>query len=284
MIGQQIAEIVIVKRLPQASLAGPCPRCGSHRTEIDPDLSRAIDVVTAPRRTTEDRSALIVALSDGADSIDTPEVRRRIERGTPGFLGLSHLLPKNRSERIAFAALLIAIASFMNDIHSAATNDALTAQELKDILQDRDRRQMDTSSGGVPDISSLEIIGNDVWKGRPGVDIGRILDGNPETFWETQNYRASYTAIAVLIISITFKSPVELLSATIVSPSTGTVVEVWTWPGGNKIQTVEINDIRTTADSSANPIPVQKVQFWIKRLAIGVTGYSTRINELTFRL
>ncbi len=69
--------------------------------------------------------------------------------------------------------------------------------------------------------------------GRPDhqKDVGKLLDGNPNTAWATDSYRQQFPSYKKgLGVMLSFDQPVAAALVTVISPSRGTVVEIRTAP------------------------------------------------------
>jgi hypothetical protein len=199
VVGEQFAQLVVVQRQPTSSAVGKCPRCGT-QGQLEPWADEAIRAVTSPERSADQRSTLKSILDEDAATEGVAE--EKIEKRAPAFYRLRRLIPKERSDRIALAGLLVALASLTNDIYANVTDDALTAGELERVLRDHDRRHPPPSSPRRIERSDIQLIdvytmvslpsGPGNWyecPPPPGPNrdaIENLIDGQPDTTWSAE--------------------------------------------------------------------------------------------------
>ena len=190
VVGEQFAQLVVVQRQPTSSGIGKCPRCGA-QGQLEPWLDEAIDMVVSPTRPTEARSELISVLSEGGQ--DDKSLDEQIDKRVPMFMRLKRVLPKDRTERIAVASLLVAMASLANDIYSNATSDSVTTTQLERVLRSlrslRNRRMVENRE--VRTVRLFEYHDSP----RPGYfkeirdkTLHHLVDGDSQTSWASPMY------------------------------------------------------------------------------------------------
>jgi hypothetical protein len=89
-------------------------------------------------------------------------------------------------------------------------------------------------------------------------DVGKLLDGNPNTGWSTDSYFEQFPIYKKgLGVMLSFEAPISAASVTVVSPSAGTVVEIRTAmsPNPRLEQTTLVGS--STLRSGSNQIPLR---------------------------
>jgi len=119
--------------------------------------------------------------------------------------------------------------------------------------------------------------------------VSRVIDNDPESGWRTFVYKQDFPALKPGVgIMVSFVSPVQLSSLTILSPSPGTQMQVRSAPSADAdfTETVQMADVAlqdgTTQVSLAQSQPVQYVLLWITKLGGGGTDNVTEISEVEF--
>jgi hypothetical protein len=119
--------------------------------------------------------------------------------------------------------------------------------------------------------------------------VGRVIDGNPATFWRTQIYYQPFPALKPGVgVMVSFPSAVQLSSLAITSPSDGSVVEIRSAHApdapitGTNLITRTTLTAGTTDVSLAGSQPVTHVLLWITKLGGGGDQNVTQINEVQF--
>ncbi|HEX4721275.1 MAG TPA: protein kinase family protein [Pseudonocardiaceae bacterium] len=118
---------------------------------------------------------------------------------------------------------------------------------------------------------------------------GRVIDGDPNTQWKTDEYRQPFPALKPGIgLMATFGQPVKLSEVDIDSPSAGTVVEIRTAPSANPdIAATQVIGNATLTNGHteiklASAQPSQYVMVWITTLAGGGNSNESAIGEITY--
>lgn len=185
VVAEQIGELLVVANDSISSVIGKCPRCGGD-ARAEPWLEEAVELVCAPTRSNIDREALIAVLRGHVDG--EPSGDAELETQVPSFGRLRNLLPKDRSERLAAAALLVSIASLVNDIRADVTDDSVTADDVDRLIRIFDQRPRARRSGPperpgrpLPRDKISRIVGMDAL----GYDdqVQNAFDGDPRTYW-----------------------------------------------------------------------------------------------------
>lgn len=98
---------------------GPCPKCGGmgHIPDgVYNVMGDVLQVLSAPARSIEELQRLGNILREAyARSEDADTLRGRIRKESPALSAIADLLPANRTERIAYIALLIAAIGVIGD-------------------------------------------------------------------------------------------------------------------------------------------------------------------------
>lgn len=118
-------------------------------------------------------------------------------------------------------------------------------------------------------------------------DVGKLLDGNPNTGWSTDSYRDQFPSYKKgLGVMLSFEAPISAASVTLMSPSPGTVVEIRTAPSAKATlaQTTLVG--RATLGSGRTEIPLQAAPatryllVWITELAGGGDRNQSKLSEV----
>jgi serine/threonine protein kinase len=121
-------------------------------------------------------------------------------------------------------------------------------------------------------------------------DLGKLLDGNPNTGWSTDSYVDQFPRYKKgLGVMLSFDTPIAATSVTVVSPSPGTVLEIRTatspHPRLDDTTLVGTATVRT----SSTPIPLRSgpptryLLVWITQLSGEANHHQSKINELTIQ-
>jgi hypothetical protein len=119
-------------------------------------------------------------------------------------------------------------------------------------------------------------------------DLGNLLDGNPNTGWSTDSYFQQFPLYKKgLGVMLSFSVPVSAASVTVVSPSSGTVLEIRTATSANPRleNTTVVGTATLRAGSTQIPLragpPTRYLLVWITKLSGGDGHHQSTINELT---
>lgn len=120
--------------------------------------------------------------------------------------------------------------------------------------------------------------------------VSAVVDGDPSSTWRTFTYRQQFPALKPGVgIMVSFASPVQLATLTVLSPSAGTQLEIRSAPSADApfAATVPITTARLGAGSTevslAASQPVNHVLIWIVKLGGNGDSNATEIAELVFR-
>jgi hypothetical protein len=143
-------------------------------------------------------------------------------------------------------------------------------------------------SGGIAAVAGVEVYDRS-GDGDNSARVSRVIDGDPDSGWRTFVYKQEFPALKPGVgILVSFVSPVQLSSLTIVSPSPGTQIQVRSAPSADAefTETVQIAEVTlqegNTPVSLAQSQPVQYVLLWITQLGGGGTENVTEISEVEF--
>lgn len=118
-------------------------------------------------------------------------------------------------------------------------------------------------------------------------DLGKLLDGNPNTGWSTDSYYQQFPIYKKgLGVMLSFETPIAATSVTVVSPSPGTVLEIRTAtsPNSRLDDTTLVGTATLSAGSTQIPLrtgpPTRYLLVWITQLSGGEGHYQSKINDL----
>ncbi|MGH3883526.1 MAG: protein kinase family protein [Pseudonocardiaceae bacterium] len=126
-------------------------------------------------------------------------------------------------------------------------------------------------------------------KGRPDHlrDVGKLLDGNPNTAWSTDSYRQQFPIYKKgLGVMLSFEQPVAAASVTVLSPSPGTVLEIRTAasPRAELAETTLVGTATLGPGSTQIPLrsvpPTRYLLVWITELAGGGDRNQSKLSEV----
>ncbi|MGH3764502.1 MAG: protein kinase family protein [Pseudonocardiaceae bacterium] len=118
-------------------------------------------------------------------------------------------------------------------------------------------------------------------------DVGKLVDGNPNTGWSTDSYFQQFPAYKKgLGVMLSFDTPISPASVTVVSPSAGTILEIRaaTSPTARLDQTTLIGT--ATLESGNNQIPLRAAPptryllVWITNLSGGSGHHQSKLSDL----
>ncbi|MGH4008571.1 MAG: protein kinase family protein [Pseudonocardiaceae bacterium] len=118
-------------------------------------------------------------------------------------------------------------------------------------------------------------------------DVGKLLDGDPDTGWSTDSYRQQFPAYKKgLGVMLSFERAVSAASVTVISPSPGTVLEIRT-AASLRPELDETTLVGTaTLDRGSTQIPLRSVPptryllVWITELAGGGDRNQSKLSEV----
>ncbi|MGH3773684.1 MAG: protein kinase family protein [Pseudonocardiaceae bacterium] len=118
-------------------------------------------------------------------------------------------------------------------------------------------------------------------------DVGKLLDGNPDTGWSTDSYFQQFPIYKKgLGVMLSFEAPIAAASVTVISPSRGTVFEIRTATSANPrlndttlVGTATLTGGSTQIRLRAGP-PTRYLLVWITQLSGGKDHHQSRINGL----
>lgn len=126
-------------------------------------------------------------------------------------------------------------------------------------------------------------------KGRPDrqKDVGKLLDGDPDTEWSTDSYRQQFPAYKKgLGVMLSFEQPVAAASVTVISPSPGTVLEIRTAasPRAELGETTLVGTATLARGNTQIPLrsvpPTRYLLVWITELAGGGDRNQSKLSEV----
>ena len=118
-------------------------------------------------------------------------------------------------------------------------------------------------------------------------DLGKMLDGNPNTWWSTDSYVDQFPLYKKgLGVMLSFDAPVSAASVTVLSPTPGTVVEIRTAPspGADLDQTTLVGTATLTAGRTEIPLraapATRYLLVWITKLSGSKNRYQSKLSEI----
>jgi hypothetical protein len=118
-------------------------------------------------------------------------------------------------------------------------------------------------------------------------DVGKLLDGNPNTGWSTDSYFQQFpTYKRGLGVMLSFEKPISAASVTVVSPSAGTVLEVRTAtsPNPRLEQTTLVGTATLKSGSNQIPLsvgpPARYLLLWITGLGGAEGHHQSKLSDL----
>ena len=142
-------------------------------------------------------------------------------------------------------------------------------------------------------LSSVRVKNSAVYdpsgRGRPDHqnDVGKLLDGNPNTGWSTDSYRQQFPSYKKgLGVMLSFEQPVAAASVTVISPSPGTVLEIRTATSAKAELGETILVGTATLGGGSTQIPLRSVPstryllVWITELAGGGDRNQSKLSEV----
>ncbi|MGH3751117.1 MAG: protein kinase family protein [Pseudonocardiaceae bacterium] len=118
-------------------------------------------------------------------------------------------------------------------------------------------------------------------------DVGKLLDGNPNTAWSTDSYRQQFPVYKKgLGIMLSFDQPTAAALVTVISPSPGTVVEIRTAasPNASLTQTTLVGKATLGRGSTRIPLragpPTRYLLVWITSLGGGKDRNQSKLSEV----
>lgn len=118
-------------------------------------------------------------------------------------------------------------------------------------------------------------------------DLGKLLDGNPNTGWSTDSYFQQFPIYKKgLGVMLSFDAPITPDSVTVISPSLGTVLEIRTATSANPRldDTTLVGTATLSAGSTQIPLragpPTRYLLVWITQLSGEEGHHQSKINDL----
>jgi serine/threonine protein kinase len=118
-------------------------------------------------------------------------------------------------------------------------------------------------------------------------DLGKMLDGNPNTWWSTDSYVDQFPLYKKgLGVMLSFDAPVSAASLTVLSPTPGTVVEIRTAPSpsADLDQTTLVGTATLTAGRTEIPLraapATRYLLVWITKLSGSKNRYQSKLSEI----
>jgi hypothetical protein len=118
-------------------------------------------------------------------------------------------------------------------------------------------------------------------------DVGKLLDGNPNTGWSTDSYFQQFPIYKKgLGVMLSFDTPVSAASVTVASPSSGTVLEIRTATSANARldQTTVVGTATLRSGSNQIPLraapPARYLLVWITGLGGGEGHHQSKLSDL----
>jgi putative peptidoglycan lipid II flippase len=118
-------------------------------------------------------------------------------------------------------------------------------------------------------------------------DVGKLLDGNPNTGWSTDSYYQQFPVYKKgLGVMLSFETTISPAAVTVVSPSSGTVLEIRTAtsPNARLDQTTVVGT--ATLRSGSNEIalhagpPARYLLVWITELGGAEGHHQSKLSDL----
>ncbi len=118
-------------------------------------------------------------------------------------------------------------------------------------------------------------------------DVGKLVDGNPNTGWSTDSYFKQFPAYKKgLGVMLSFEAPITASSLTVVSPSAGTVLEIRsaTSPNARLDQTTLVGTATLTSGNNRIPLragpPARYLLVWITGLGGEQGHHLSKLSDL----
>lgn len=118
-------------------------------------------------------------------------------------------------------------------------------------------------------------------------DVGKLLDGNPNTGWSTDSYYQQFPVYKKgLGVMLSFETAVSPASVTVVSPSSGTVLEIRTAtsPNARLDQTTVVGAATLRSGSNQIPLragpPARYLLVWITGLGGADGHHQSKLSDL----
>jgi hypothetical protein len=118
-------------------------------------------------------------------------------------------------------------------------------------------------------------------------EVGKLLDGNPNTGWSTDSYFQQFPIYKKgLGVMLSFDTPISAASVTVVSPSSGTVLEIRTATSANARldQTTVVGTATLRSGSNQIPLraapPARYLLVWITELSGGEGHHQSKLSDL----
>jgi hypothetical protein len=118
-------------------------------------------------------------------------------------------------------------------------------------------------------------------------DVGKLVDGNPNTGWSTDSYFKQFPAYKKgLGVMLSFEAPIMASSLTVVSPSAGTVLEIRsaTSPNARLDQTTLVGTATLRSGSNQIPLraapPARYLLVWITSLSGEQGHHQSKLADL----
>ncbi|MDQ3760656.1 MAG: protein kinase family protein [Actinomycetota bacterium] len=137
-------------------------------------------------------------------------------------------------------------------------------------------------------VSSLAVY-DPSGRGRPDhqKDVGKLLDGNPNTAWSTDSYRQQFPIYKKgLGVMLSFEAPIAPALVNVMSPSPGTVLEIRTAPSPNAPldQTTLVGTATLSRGSNRIPLrvgpPTRYLLVWITGLGGKKNSHQSKLSEV----
>lgn len=119
-------------------------------------------------------------------------------------------------------------------------------------------------------------------------DVGKLLDGNPNTGWSTDSYLKQFPAYKKgLGVMLSFEIPVSAASVTVDTPSPGTVVEIRSATSANAPlnQTTLVGTATLSAGRNQIPLragsPTKYLLVWITTLGGETEHHQSKLSDLS---
>lgn len=118
-------------------------------------------------------------------------------------------------------------------------------------------------------------------------DVGKLVDGNPNTGWSTDSYFKQFPAYKKgLGVMLSFGAPITASSLTVVSPSVGTVLEIRsaTSPNARLDQTILVGTATLASGNNRIPLraapPTRYLLVWITGLGGEQGNHQSKLSDL----